>query len=249
MNSVISSPNSYARFAGISYLLIIGFGIIGQLFIRDSLIDFENAKLTANNIQQAQTIWRLGIAGDVMTQVLDIPVMIILYFLLKPVSKLFALVAVAFNMAQTAVLIANKLLLLVPLIIMDSTQYASTFAAEKIHSQVLLLVDIHDYGCCLGLVFFGFACLGYGMLIYRSGYFPKIIGALMVVAGISYLTNSFTLIMFPALSGVVFPILILSFLGELSFALWLVFRGVDMEKWTRRVRAKKSGGALKNSHP
>lgn len=236
MNSVISSPSSYARFAGISYLLIIGFGIIGQLFIRGSLIDYENAALTVSNIREAQNIWRLGIAGDVMMHALDIPVMVILYFLLKPVSKLFALVAVAFNMAQTAVLIANKLVLVVPLIIMGNTQYASTFEAEQIHSQVLLLVDVHDYGFGLGLVFFGFACVGYGMLIYYSGYFPKIIGALMVVAGLSYLVNSFTLIVFPALSGIVFPVLVLSFLGELSFALWLAFKGVDTEKWNRRVR-------------
>lgn len=238
MFSVTSSPNSYARIAGISYLLIIAFGLIGQLSIRGSLIDFESAKLTASNIWEAQNIWRLGITGDVLMHALDIPVMIILYFLLKPVSKVFALMAVAFNMAQTAVLIANKLVLLVPLIIMSDTQYAAAFEAEQIHSQVMLLVDIHNYGFGLGLVFFGFACVGYGLLIYYSDYLPKIIGALIVVAGLSYLVNSFTLLLFPSLSSIVFPILILSFLGELTFALWLVFKGVDTEKWNRRIRAQ-----------
>lgn len=230
------SPNRYARVAGISYLLIIGFGIIGQLFIRGSLIDFESAKLTASNIRESQNLWRLGIAGDVMMHALDIPVMIILFFLLKPVSKFIASVAVAFNLAQTAVLVANKLVLSVPLIVLDQPQYASVFEAEQIHSLVMLMVNIHDYGFGLGLIFFGFACVGYGMLIYRSGYFPRIIGILVVVAGICYLTNSFALIVFPSLSDFVFPILVFSLIGELSFALWLVFKGVDMEGWNQSLR-------------
>lgn len=236
MKSIIESPNSYTKIAGILYLFIIGLGIVGQLFIRGSLVNYENPALTASNILEAQNIWRLGIAGDVMMHALDIPIMVMLYFLLKPVNKLAALVSVTFNMAQTAVLLANKLVLLVPLIIMSNTQYASAFNADQINSQVMLLVNIHDYGFSLGLIFFGFACVGYGLLIYYSGYFPKVIGALVVVAGLSYLISSLTLIIAPSISGVVFPILVFSLIGELSFALWLIFKGVDAEKWGRSVR-------------
>ncbi|ALS98085.1 DUF4386 domain-containing protein [Lacimicrobium alkaliphilum] len=235
MKSIIDSPNTYTRIAGIAYLLIIGFGITGQLFIRGALVDFDNAALTASNILEASDIWRLGIAGDVMMHALDIPVMVILYFLLKPVNKLLALVSVAFNMAQTAVLIANKLVLLVPLIMMSDPQYMSAFESDQISSQVMLLVNIHDYGFALGLVFFGFACVGYGLLLYCADYFPRFIGALMIVAGLSYLTNSLTLLIAPSLSGVVFPILILSLIAELTFALWLIFKGVDAREWQRNV--------------
>jgi hypothetical protein len=236
MKSIIDSPNSYTKIAGVSYLLIIGFGIVGHLLIRGSLVDFDNAAITANNIREAKTIWQLGIAGDVMMHALDIPVMIMLYYLLKPVNKLLALVSVAFNLAQTAVLIANKLVLLVPLIIMSNPQYMSAFESEQISAQVMLLVDIHDYGFGLGLIFFGFACVGYGLLIFCADYFPKFIGVLVIIAGLSYLTNSFTLLIAPSLSGVVFPILVFSFIGELIFALWLIFKGVDIDKWEWNTR-------------
>ncbi|GGD63261.1 DUF4386 domain-containing protein [Lacimicrobium alkaliphilum] len=235
MKSIIDSPNSYTRIAGIAYLLIIGFGITGQLFIRDGLVDFDNAALTASNILEASDIWRLGIAGDVMMHALDIPVMVILYFLLKPVNKLLALVSVAFNLAQTAVLVANKLVLLVPLIMMNDSQYMLAFESDQVSSQVMLLLDIHDYGFALGLVFFGFACVGYGFLIYCADYFPKFIGVLMTIAGLSYLLNSLTLLIAPSLSDVVFPILVLSFIAELTCALWLIFRGVDAEEWQRNI--------------
>ena len=235
MRSFTGSPNFYARIAGFSYLLIIGLGLIGQLFIRDALIVWGDAALTANNILQAETIWRLGITGDVLMHALDIPVMIILYLLLKQVHKPLALVSVAFNLAQTAVLVANKLILLLPLILMNSAGYVAAFNIEQIHAQVMLLANLHDYGFGLGLIFFGFACIGYGLLIIKSNYLPRFIGVLMMIAGASYLINSLTLLLAPSFSGVVFPILVLSFIGELTFALWLIFKGVDLDKWQQAV--------------
>ena len=231
MRSFTDSPNFYARIAGLSYLLIIGLGLTGQLFVRDALIAWGDAALTASNILQAETIWRLAITGDVLMHALDIPVMIILYLLLKPVHKPLALVAVAFNLAQTAVLVANKLVLLVPLILMTNAEYVAAFDSKQIHAQVLLLAHLHDYGFGLGLIFFGCACIGYGMLIFKSGYFPSFVGVLMMVAGASYLTNSLTLLIAPSFSAVVFPILLLSFIGELTFALWLIVKGVNLDKW------------------
>lgn len=231
MRSFADSPNVYARIAGLSYLLIIGFGLTGQLLIRDTLIVWGDAALTASNILQAETIWRLAITGDVLMHALDIPVMIILYLLLKQVHKPLALVSVAFNLAQTAVLVANKLVLLVPLILMKNADYVAAFEPEQIHAQVMLLAHLHDYGFGLGLIFFGCACIGYGVLIFKSKYFPKFVGVLMMIAGASYFINSLTLLLAPSFSGVVFPILVLSFIGELTFALWLILKGVKLDKW------------------
>lgn len=238
MQAFTGSPNFYARIVGFSYLLIIGLGLTGQLFIRDALIVYGDAALTANNILQAETIWRLAITGDVLMHALDIPVMIILYLLLKQVHKPLALVSVAFNLAQTAVLVANKLVLLVPLLLMKNAEYVAAFDSEQIHAQVMLLADLHDYGFGLGLIFFGCACIGYGVLVFCSNYFPKFLGVLMIVAGVSYLTNSLTLLVAPSLSGVVFPILLLSFIGELTFALWLIFKGVNLDKWQQAVGSR-----------
>ncbi|MDP4535773.1 DUF4386 domain-containing protein [Alkalimonas collagenimarina] len=235
MPSFADSPNVYARIAGLSYLLIIFLGLVGYLFIREPLFVSGDAATTASNILQAETSWRLSITGDVLMHALDIPVMIILYLLLKQVSKPLALLSVAFNLVQTAVLVANKLVLLAPLIIMNNAYILSAFTAEQIHAQVMVLASLHDYGFGLGLIFFGFACIGYGTLIFRSGYFPKFLGVFLMVAGISYLTNSLILLIVPSLSGVVFPILVLSFIAELTFALWLIFKGVHQEQWHQAV--------------
>ena len=80
------------------------------------------------------------------------------------------------------------------------------------------------------------ACLVYGYLLFRSGYFPKALGVLMAIAGLSYLVNSFTLILAPAYAGTIFPILVLALIGELSLCLWLMVKGVNVPKWNEKAR-------------
>ncbi|MEE2022967.1 DUF4386 domain-containing protein [Alkalimonas mucilaginosa] len=233
MRSLVESPNLYAKIAGLSYLLIIVLGASGYLFIREPLFVSGDAAATASNILQAESIWRLSITGDVLMHALDIPVMIILFFLLKQVNKPLAIASVAFNLVQTSVLVANKLLLLAPLFLLQSADYVAAYDSAQLQAQVMLLVRLHDYGFGLGLIFFGFACIGYGLLMFHSGYLPKFLGVLMLIAGASYLINSLALLAMPSLT--VFPILLFAVLGELTLALWLIVKGVDTEKWQQAV--------------
>jgi len=72
----------------------------------------------------------------------------------------------------------------------------------------------------VSLLFFGCFCVIVGYLIFRSGYLPKTIGVLMQIAGVCYLTNSFALILSPAVANRLFPaILVPAFIGEASLPL------------------------------
>ena len=234
-HTIETSPQVYARIGGILYLMIIIAGALGEIFIRGKLIVSGDAMSTANNIMAAQSLWRIGIAGDLLMHVCDIPLMLIFYILLRPVNKNLALLAVLFNLIQTAVLVANKLNLLMPLFLLGNGDYLKAFESNQLYALTYLFIKVHDYGFGIGLIFFGFACLIYGYLLFRSGYFPKTLGVLMVIAGLSYLTNSFTLILAPAYAGTIFPILVLALIGELSLCLWLMVKGVDLPKWEKRV--------------
>ena len=104
-----TSPQVYARIGGVLYLMILVAGALGEIFIRGKLIVSGNATSTASNIIASQSLWRIGIAGDLLMHICDIPVMLVLYLLLRPVNKNLARLAVLFNLIQTAVLVANKL--------------------------------------------------------------------------------------------------------------------------------------------
>lgn len=237
------SPQLYARIAGAFYLVIIAAGLFGELFVRNALIVSGDAAATAANIVHSQTLWRLGIAGDLLMQACDVPTMLIFYLLLKPVHRPLALLALLFNLMQSAVLAANKLSLLMPLFLLGGAPYTSAFEPAQLEALSYLAIRLHGHGFGVGLVFFGFECLVLGGLIWRSGYFPKAIGALMALAGACYLVNSFALIVAPALAGALFPaILIPAFVGELSFCLWLLIRGVHLPRWNERALALGRAG-------
>jgi len=234
------APQMYARIAGICYLLIILLGIFGQLVVRGSLLVPGDAAATIANLTASPLLWRLGIIGDIAMHLLDIPVMIILYLLLSTVNKSVALMGLAFNLIQTAVLATNKLALMVPLIMLGSTEYQAATETHALHEQIMLLIEVHNYGFGLGLIFFGCTCLAYGYLIIKSNYFPTLIGILMAAAGLCYVINSVVLIVAPAVSSFVFPILGICLLAELSFSLWLLIKGVNLSAWENRL--KKSAG-------
>ena len=203
------------------YLVIIVAGIVGPLVTRDQLVVPDDAAATADNIAGSPELWRLGIAVDVVMQLCDVPVMLILFLLLSPVNRNVALLALLFNIIQTATLVANQLTLVAALLSTD--QPALTDMA----------IQMYSYGEALGLVFFGFTLLAEGYLIRRSGYMPWILGLLVQIAGVSYLVSSFLLLVAPDLANIAF--LIPSFVGELSLALWLLVKGVDASKWELRV--------------
>lgn len=213
-------------------------GALDQVFIRGKLIVSNDAISTANNIMAAESLWRMGIFGDIIMHVFDIPVMLILYILLKPVNKHLALLAILFNLIQTAVLVVNKLNLLIPLLLLSNAQYPVSIEPSQLYELSYLFIKAHDIGFGIGLIFFGFACLIYGYLLFKSGYFPKTIGILIVVAGLSYLINSFTLILAPAYAGVTTAVLVLALIGELSLSLWLIINGVNLPQ--RKMRAFES---------
>ncbi len=244
ISTVERSPQVYARLGGLLYLAIIVFGLFGESFVRGTLVVSGDATATANAISTSQFLWRTGIVGDLLMHVCDVPVIVVLYLLLRPVSESLALLATLINLIQTAVLVANKLNLLVPLFLLEDAGYLKAFSPEQLHALSYLAIKTHGYGFGIGLIFFGFACLVRGYLIFRSGYFPKTMGLLMLAAGLSYLINSFALLLAPAFATAIFPgVLLPAFVGELSFCLWLIVKGVNIKQWQQRVPSQHARSA------
>jgi len=208
----------YARIAGALYLLIIVAGIAGPLLTRDPLIVPNEPAATAQNIAASPDLWRLGIAMNLVMQLSDVPVMLILFLLLSPVNMHVALLALLFNIVQTATLVGNQL-----------TLVAAQLLAPEQPALTDVAIAAYSYGEALGLVFFGFTLLGTGYLIRHSGYMPWTMGLLVQIGGASYVANSFLLLVAPDLANIV--LLAPAFVAELSLASWLLIKGVDAGAW------------------
>jgi hypothetical protein len=117
------APQIHARIGGVLYLVIIVAGLFGEMFVRNSLVVSGDAAATANNIMGSELLWRIGIAGDLIMHVCDVPLMLILYLLLRPVDRNLALMALLFTFVQSAAMVATKLNLFAPLSLLGNAAY------------------------------------------------------------------------------------------------------------------------------
>jgi Domain of unknown function (DUF4386) len=231
------SPQVYARTAGVLYLINIACGIFGEIIVRSHLVVAGNTLATAHNIVASDFLFRCGVAGDLVMHITDVPMTVIFYVLLRPVSRDLSLLAALFGMLQTAVLVANKLNLVTVLLLLHGSNSLNAFDPNQLHALASLSLELHEYGFAIGLIFFGVSCLVTGYLLFRSEYFPKALGLLQAMAGISYLINSFSQLLFPALATRMFPAIVLpAFIGELATCVWLLVKGLNVAKWNERLR-------------
>jgi hypothetical protein len=233
------SPQPYARLGGLLYLVIIVAGLIGELAVRGTLVVSGDPVATAGRILASPMLWRVGIAADLLMHVCDIFVMWAIYVLLRPVNRRLALLVLLLNMMQTAVLVANKLTLLVPMLLLGDAPYLHVLTQAQLQVLSYVAIRMHGYGFGIGLIFFGAVCLVEGHLIRRSRFLPRLIGMAMQVAGVCYLINSTALLLAPELQARLFPsVLLPAFVAELSFALWLLVKGVDVPEWNRQAASR-----------
>jgi hypothetical protein len=233
---VESSPQVVARIGGVLYLIIILAGTLIEAAVRDKLIVSGDAAATAGNIMASPLLWRISIAGELMTQVCSVALALVFYVLLRPVSRNLALLAVFFNLVAIAIQVANSLNLFAALFLLGSDDYLKAFEPNQLHALSYLSLKSQGYGFGISLVFFGCECLVLGVLIFRSGYLPKILGVLMNIAGLCYLINSFALFLSPAFENSIFhAVLVPSFIAESSLCLWLMVKGVNVAKWQGAV--------------
>lgn len=247
MNSSIktaeTSPQIYARIGGVLYLIIIVVGLFAEIFVRSKLIVSGDATSTANNIMASEQLWRIGFAGSLIMLVCAIPLALIIYVLLSPVSRNIALLAVFFNLVSIAVEALNNLNSFAALFPLGSSDYLKAFEPQQLHVLAYHSLRMHTSGYNISLIFFGMNCFFWGYLIFKSGYFPKILGVLLIICSVCYVTNSFAWFLAPKFAAMLIPgILVPCLIAELSFCLWLLVKGVNVPKWNKQARMGQVSG-------
>jgi hypothetical protein len=231
-NAIETSPQLYARIGGALYLIIIVIGLYGEAFVRDRLIVSGDAAATAANIMSHESLWRFHIAAELFLLICAVALLLILFVLLRPVNRDLAFLAVFFNLISIGIEAATTMYLLEALFPLGDAGYLKAFTPEQLYAMASLSLKSHGYGFSVSLLFFGCFCVIVGYMIFKSGYLPKTIGVLMQIAGVCYLTDSFALILSPAVANRLFPaILVPAFIGETSLCLWLLVKGVNVQRW------------------
>lgn len=230
-------PSRYARIAGALYMIVILGGTFAEVLVRSRLVVPGNVAATAHNLLLHALLYRSGLAVEVFYCACNVPLILLLYHLLKVVNKNVAVMMAVFALIADAVESASLLSAIAPLAMSQDAHALSGFTAEQLNAAAYLSAQLFEQGFAVSLVFFGFSCLTMAYLIVHSKFLPRIIGILLAIEGMGYLTNSFTLLLAPALEARIFPYFTATAIAEISFSLWLLVMGVDDQRWQRQADA------------
>jgi Domain of unknown function (DUF4386) len=226
------SPATLAssRLAGGLYVVVIVLGIFAEVVVRSSLVVSGDAEASAANIRDSEWLFRMGFAADLVVFLCDVALAVILYYLFRPVSRTVSLLAAAFRLTQTSIIGLNLLNMFGALLILRESEYSGAFGERETDALALFFLDLHSYGYVLGLTFFGVSTVLVGYLALRSGRMPRALGVLLGLAGLGYLVDGATFFLVPGYDGAISPVVLApALVGEVWFALWLLFRGRRLE--------------------
>lgn len=221
-----------ARITGILYLVIIIAAGFAEGVVRSGIIVSGDATATANNILASESFFRLGFVSDLVAFLCDLAVSILLYVLLKPVNKTLSLIAAALRLlAHPAIATINLINHFMPLLLLNNNSYLQVFEPAQLQTLVLLFLEAHNVGYLIAGAFFGVHLLLLGYLIFKSELFPEIIGVLLVISSLGYIVDSFGNFLFPGNEIILGWIVgVSAAVGEVSFTLWLLIKGVKTNK-------------------
>jgi hypothetical protein len=231
-----TSPLTYARLAGLLYLVITVAATIAHFYVPGELIVPGDAATTAHNIMAAESLFRLGgIGGELVVLLSEVVLSIILYILLKPVSKTLSLIAAVSRLIMTAVHGLNLINYFFVLLLLGKAEYAAVFNTDQLQALVSLFLEAHHYGFTIGIAFLTLHVFALGYLILKSGYFPKVLGILFVLAGIGYTIDSFALLLSTGYDTTPAFVALPIALAEIAFPLWLLIKGVNVDQWQKQA--------------
>jgi hypothetical protein len=227
----MSSKMQLARVAGILYLIVAVCGGFSQLVVRSGSLIAGNAAATAENIRASATLFRLGFVTDLANIVCFLVLALVLYLLLSPVNQKLASAFVILNAISVAIVGVDLINHAGALIVATDPMYAAALGAGSADALAQLFLDLHRHGYLIAQIFFGLWLLPLGYLVYRSGYFPRVLGILLMVGCFGYLADVVAIYTSPGFESALSPYLALpAGLAEIAFLLWLLVMGAKLPR-------------------
>lgn len=221
----MTSLSRNARIAGLLYLTLFA-APLRLVYIPNKLIVEGNTSATASNIAAHQTLFRLGILGDLLTATMAIFLTLALYRLFKEVDKGLAwLVVILGALMVTPIYFLNTINDAAALMLARGEDFLSVFSKTQRDALVMVFLHMHHQGVLANQVFWGLWLFPFGLLVYRSGFLPRILGVWLMVDCFAYLALSVTGILWPQYQDAVFHWVFPVTFAELAIMLWLIIMG------------------------
>jgi hypothetical protein len=219
----MNSNNRAARIAGFLYFMYIVTSFIANWFGRFVSVD---APVTVNHIMAHESQFRIGFVISLFSYVLFLLAAWYLYVLLKPVDKNMALLFLLLNLGGFAILVLSHLNLFSSLLLLSGADYLKVFQPDQLQAQAILFVNSYKNGSTIAQIPYGIWLFPLGYLVFKSGFLPKILGILLIADCFGLLIYVCQRFLLPGYVVISYPCLVISFIAEVSLALWLSIMAV-----------------------
>jgi hypothetical protein len=231
-----ASPRSKARLAGVFQLLEALTATFGEVIVLDRLVVSGNAAATAANILGHERLFWMGFTASLLGIACHITWALLMFELLKPVNRSLSLLAAFVILVGCAIQALTTLLYVAPLLILQGGSSLGAFTLAQLQALALMFLKLNAYAFDIYLVFFGIWCVLIGYLIFRSTFLPRVLGVLLAISGLAWVTY-----LLPPLAHRLFPfIAAASALGEVPLELWLIVMGVNAQRWNEQASAARA---------
>jgi hypothetical protein len=220
------SPLVHARVTALFGLATLASGSFTG-FVASKLVVRGDVAATSRNLAGSESLFRLGLVSNLIMMIAFLFYALLLYRLLRPVNRSHAMFMVAFVLASVPIYMLNEVNHFAALLMASGQQY----------DQVKLFLDLHRLGSLIAGIFFGLWLFPLGLLVFRSGFLPKLLGILLMLGSLGYLVLFVQAVLLPGSERTLWtnPFLVVTHASELALMLWLLIRGLDARQWEKRA--------------
>lgn len=128
-------------------------------------------------------------------------------------------------MVSIPIALLNELNAIAALILVHGADFLSLFNKLQRDALAMLFLNLHNQGFVVAEIFWGLWLFPLGLLVYRSGFIPRILGILLMLNCLSYVVNSFTSLLGSQHADIISRWMKPFGFGELIFMLWILIVG------------------------
>jgi hypothetical protein len=221
----MSSPKNPGRLVGLLYALVSIPGAFALVYVPSKLIVHGNATATASNITASETLFRAGIVAQLTSEILFMWVALALYDLFKGVNQRHASLMFGLIVVSIPIALLNELNAIAALILVRGADFLSVFDKPQRDALAMLFLNLHSHGLGIAAIFWGLWLFPLGLLVYRSGFVPRILGILLMANCFSYVVTTFASLALPQYEHIIDRWMMPFSFGELLFLFWLLIMG------------------------
>ena len=236
LDVIETSVKTYCRAVAILLILSMVGGWFGEMHV-PSLMMTGDAATTADRLRLNDGLFRLGFAAYLVEAFSDVVLAWLFYVLLKPVHRDLALLSAFFGLVSMSIFAMTKLFYFAaPMFLEERAYLVAAFSPDQLEALASMFLSLYAGLSGLSMLFYGTAWMLRGYLTFKSGYLPRFLGAIMVVAGLGFAAKTITQVLAPAYSWDL--LLAPMFLNLIALVVWMLAKGVDRGRWDRATAAQ-----------